>query len=455
MFTNRTDLLRDNPTQLNYGVAVVDVQGNGQFAFFVAGFGFANQALCWDGSGYRNVANPVLADQTRQAIGVAAGDIDGDGREEIYILNTDTFAGIKHYADRLFDFHSDGWHDLFSLPHYRSLANLAAGRSVACIDRLGRGRYGFFVANYGRPMRLYEMDEDSVLTDLAPQLGMNFTTGGRSLLVGPILSDYQDLFAANEHGANFFFLNRGNGQFDEIAQRIGLADEDENGRGVAVLDADEDGRWDIVLGNWEGRNRLFIQETPGHFRDRAPMGMALPTTVRTVIAADFDNDGYQEILFNNIGEPNRLFARRNQTWSLVDIGDALEPEGLGTGGAVADLDGDGRLELLLSHGESNVQPLSLYHSPANANAWLRVRPLTPSGAPARGALVTLRAAGRTQMRIIDCGSGYLCQMEPVAHFGLGSSETVEWVRVRWPSGASVTLDAPTVRTTHTVAHPQN
>jgi hypothetical protein len=453
MFTDRSDLLRDNPTQLNYGVAVVDVLGNGQFAFFVAGFGFANQALCWDGSGYRDVAGPVLADETRRAIGVAAGDIDGDGREEIYILNTDTFAGPKHFADRLFDFHDGTWHDLFAQPQYRSLANLAAGRSVACIDRSGQGRYGFFVANYGRPMRLYELDSDGQLVDMAPELGMNFTTGGRSLLVGPILSNYQDLFAANEHGSNFFFRNRGDGHFDEIAQSIGLADDEENGRGVAILDADGDGLWDIVLGNWEGRNRLFMQETPGYFRDRAPLGMALPTTVRTVIAADFDNDGYEEILFNNIGEPNRLFARRKETWSLVEIGDALEPEGLGTGGAVADLDGDGRLELLLAHGESNVQPLSLYHGPANANAWLRVRPLTPSGAPARGALVLLHAAGRTQRRIIDGGSGYLCQMEPVAHFGLGSHETVEWVRIRWPHGATLTLDHPAVRTTHIVSPP--
>jgi hypothetical protein len=100
-----------------------------------------------------------------------------------------------------------------------------------------------------------------------------------------------------------------------------------------------------------------------------------------------------------------------------------------------------------------VQPLSLYHGPANANAWLRVRPLTPSGAPARGALVLLHAAGRTQRRIIDGGSGYLCQMEPVAHFGLGSHETVEWVRIRWPHGATLTLDHPAVRTTHTVSPP--
>ena len=126
---------------------------------------------------------------------------------------------------------------------------------------------------------------------------------------------------------------------------------------------------------------------------------------------------------------------------------------------MGDFDGDGRLELLVSHGESTAQPLSLYRPRLGAtNHWLRVAPLTVFGAPARGAVVRpsihppinppyhpsmhvhslphflthfhlyppphphqvrLTAAGRTQLRVIDSGSGYLCQMEPVAHFGLG------------------------------------
>ena len=124
----------------------------------------------------------------------------------------------------------------------------------------------------------------------------------------------------------------------------------------------------------------------------------------------------------------------------------------------------------MSHGESSAQPLSLYRPRLGAsNHWLRVAPRTVFGAPARGAVVRpsthprihppthppthpsisisiyaraplpplphslppvpttppphqvrLTAAGRTQLRVIDSGSGYLCQMEPVAHFGLGS-----------------------------------
>ncbi|MFX8680929.1 VCBS repeat-containing protein, partial [Acinetobacter baumannii] len=85
----------------------------------------------------------------------------------------------------------------------------------------------------------------------------------------------------------------------------------------------------------------------GGFADLAPPDLAEPGAVRTVLAADFDNDGYQELFFNLHGEPNRLFAWRHDQWQAVDAGDALVPRGLGTGAVAADLDGDGRLELLV------------------------------------------------------------------------------------------------------------
>ena len=111
------------------------------------------------------------------------------------------------------------------------MRNLAAGRSVAAIDRRGTGRYGFFVANYGRPMRLYELAPDGRLADVAPGLGLDRTTGGRGLWVGPLVSERSDLFCVNEHGPNFLFRNRGDGTFDEVAAEYRLADPDEHGRG--------------------------------------------------------------------------------------------------------------------------------------------------------------------------------------------------------------------------------
>jgi hypothetical protein len=453
LFTDQSGLIRHNPPQLAYGVAVTDFDQDGQFEFLVAGFGFPNQALRWDGSGYVNVAPPLIADPERRAIALCAADIDGDGREEVYVLNTDTFSGPKLVADRLFAKGLGGWVDLFSLPHNADVLNLTAGRSVAAVDRFGSGRYGFFVANYGGPMRLYELDDDGILRDRAGEAGVALTTGGRSLCAFPIVSQWMDIFAGNEGGANFLFRNRGDGTFEEIAGALGIDDPFENARGAAPLDTNSGGRFDLVVANWEGPHRLFVYSSDGRWDDIAPPAMAYPSRARTVIVADFDNDGFEEIFFNNIGQANRLFAQHDGEWRLVDIGDAAEPMGLGTGAAVADLDNDGRLELLISHGESGFQPLSLYHSPRNNHHFLRVYPLTRYGAPARGAVVTLTTSDRQQRRVIDAGSGYLCQMEPVAHFGLGYQREVLRVDVDFPDGQRATVQKPPIDQTLRVAYP--
>jgi hypothetical protein len=68
-------------------------------------------------------------------------------------------------------------------------------------------------------------------------------------------------------------------------------------------------------------------------------------------------------------------------------------------------------------------------------------------------MVILQCAGRRQRRVIDAGSGYLCQMEPVAHFGLGTATQVERVVVRWPDGAMSLIDRPERNTLLRVPYP--
>lgn len=433
MFVNRSHLLYPNPRQMNYGMAVTDIDDDGQFEVVVAGFGFPNQVLKWIENGLYDIANEHLRDRNRQAIGVAAGDLDQDGQEEIYILNTDTFGGIKRLGDRLFDRTEEGWTDLFSVPAYQSLNNLIAGRSVACVDRFGNGRYGFFVVNYGGAMALYELDEDGHLQNVASEAQLDYIAGGRSVVIAPLISRRSDIFVGTEGGNNFLFYNNGDGTFADLAESLDIQDPLQHVRGVAVIDGG-DGGFYLAYGNWEGSHRLFAPQVSGGFRDIAPPEWALPSRIRTLLAADFDNDGYEEVFFNHIGQANRLFAWRDGFWQAVPMGAALEPRGLGTGAVVADLDGDGQLELLVSHGESGMQPLTLYQVPPNGNHWIRILPFTAEGAPARGAVVVIQAGGRQQKRVIDGGSGYLCQMEPVAHFGLGELTQVDHVEVRFTDG---------------------
>ena len=453
MFRDATSLFERNPTQRNYGVAVADITGNQRLDLIVAGYTGRNLVLRWDGERFVEIDTDAVADPDCQAIGVAAGDVDGDGREEIYVLNTDTFAGRKRFADRLFSQNGDGqWRDLFKSPANESSRALTSGRSVVCLDRTGNGRYGFFVANYGGPMRLYEIDRGGSVQDMAQRAGVDLTTSGRGAVSLPITTDHMDVFCVNENGPNFLFENQGDGTFEESAAEHGLGDPNEHGRGVDAIDID--GALGLVYGNWQGHHRLFASNGSDTFEDVAPTCMTTPSRIRSVIAADFDNDGYQEVFFNNIGEPNRLFGQRDGTWTELDIGDAREPRGLGTGATVADFNGDGCLELVIAHGETGAQPLSLYHTDEHADHhFVRIAPRTQHGAPARGAVVTCHAGGRTQRHNVDAGSGYLCQMEPVAHFGLGREDHIDTVSIHWPDGCTREVSSPSVDELHNIKHP--
>ncbi|MGH0116690.1 UNVERIFIED_CONTAM: hypothetical protein FKN15_021238 [Acipenser sinensis] len=398
----------NNPTQLNYGLAVTDVDGDGDLEVLVAGYNWPNLVLKYDNSrevlyniAVDNKSSPFYALRDRQgnAIAVAACDIDGDGREEIYFLNTN---------------------NAFSGPW--------------TILPKGTGRYSIYIANYASGKvgahALIEMDEAAsdlsagiiALSDVAEQAGVNKLTGGRGVVVGPIVSQVQsDIFCDNEYGPNFLFKNNGDGTFTDIAGQAGVDDPYQHGRGVAVADFNRDSKTDIVYGNWNGPHRLFLQTSTNRklrFKDIATQKFAMPSPVRTVIVADFDNDQELEVFFNNIAyrgsSANRIFR------------------------SCSDFDGDGKLDLIVSHGESVAQPLSIYKvNQGSANNWLRVIPRTRFGSFARGAkVVVYTKKSGPHTRIIDGGSGYLCEMEPVAHFGLGK-DSVTTVEVRWPDGSSV------------------
>ncbi|KAG2462606.1 CRAC1 protein, partial [Polypterus senegalus] len=508
----------NNPTQLNYGIAVTDVDGGGDLEVLVAGYNGPNLVLKYDQRRkvLHNIAvddrsSPYYALRDRQgnAIGVTACDIDGDGREEIYFLNTNNaFSGLATYSDKLFKFRNGRFEDLLSddINVRRDVANRVAGRSVACVDRKGIGRYSIYIANYANgnvgPHSLIEMDEAAsdplngviALHNMAEEAGVNKFTGGRGVAVGPIISQtLPDIFCDNEYGPNFLFKNNGDGTFTDIAAQAGVDDPHQHGRGVALADFNRDGKIDIVYGNWNGPHRLFLQTNANRkqrFKDIATQKFAMPSPVRTVIAADFDNDQELEVFFNNIAyrgsSANRVFRYRSKLenvhhqslhavdirnrclkWWLIihycpsisknplcfrvsrrehsdplieelNVGEAAELDGRGTGAVVTDFDGDGRLDLIVSHGENVAQPLSVFKvNPGSANTWLRVIPRTKHGAFARGAkVVAYTKKSGPHTRIIDGGSGYLCEMEPVAHFGLGRDVATS-VEVWWPDGKSV------------------
>ena len=432
-FKNITNLIENNTDRLSYGVSVADINNDNNFEFIVAGFRYPNLALGFRDGVLKNlINNSIFSDQKRSTIGVASCDIDQDGMEETYFLNTDTYSGEKKYSDRLLNFNKEIT-DLFELPKNQKNLNLTAGRSVVCVDRKGDGKYGLYVANYGGPTRFYELNND-LIRDIAPDLKIDKITGGRAVVAGHILGNKMDIFAANERGPNFLYFNDKD-QFYNVSTEYNTDDVLQNGRGTTLSDFLYRGSLDIINGNWEGFHRIFVNNETT-FNDMASKEFRIPSRIRTIISADFDNDGYDEIFMNNIGEPNKLFKiLENGKITQIKISNALEKNGLGTGAAVADIDNDGILELLISHGESGPQPLSLFKSNIKNKKFLRIAPKTTYGAPARGATVILVTNKRKHAKTIDAGSGYLCQMEPVAHYGFRKNEIIKNVIIKWTDGS--------------------
>lgn len=454
MLADVSALLADDEPMRGYGAAVT--RGSDGLCVFVAGYGCRNRLLAWRDGAVVDVATEAVRDPRRHALGVAAADLDADGREELYVHASDAFSGMGEEPDLLLspDAPADSsppWRNLFGLAANAERVDLFAGRSVAAVDRYGTGRYGMVVTGYDAPTRFYELGDDGELTDMAPAVGLDEEFGGRSLLSAPILSERMDLFVGVENGPNRLYRNTG-GHFEDVAGQTGVADPDEDARGVALVDAGDPDRPGVACGVWEGPSRLYLPDGEG-FYDAAPPELADPTRMRTLVAADLDNDGRQELFCNAFGAPNRLFRPDDGGWQAVDIGEALEPAGLGTGAVVADLDGDGVLELLVVHGEVAPQPLSLYRAADADGDWLRVAPTTHYGAPARGARVVLETTAGVQSRVVDAGQGYLCQMEPVAHFGLGDAEPLR-VTVRWPDGREATVEEPEPCRELAPAHPR-
>ncbi|MFW5917081.1 MAG: CRTAC1 family protein [Halorubrum sp.] len=461
MFSERSDIVTDDDPVRGHGVAVTP--GREGPLVFVAGYGEPNRLYARDGDRFVDTACGIVADGTRHGMGVCAADLDADGCEEVYVHNCTKGVDGRGDPDLLLsrlESERYRWTDVFALGVNADRLDVRAGRSVAALDRLGTGRYGVAVSGYAAPLAFYELGDDGEITDMADAVGLDVDGGCRSLLAVPDCSGQGGLFAGVERGPNRLFWNDG-GHYGD-GRCVGadsdptLSDPAGDTRGAALVD--EDGTFAFAIGNEGGPNRLLRRTPSGGLSDVAPASLRGPDRVRTVVAADFDNDGRQELFYNASGEENRLYERSGDAgdggdWRRIDPGAAAEPDGFGTGAVAVDLDGDGALELVVVHGEVAAQPITVYKDPAAPDAgWLRVRPTTRHGAPARGAVVRLETTDGVQRRTVDAGGGCLCQTEPVAHFGLGGATPLR-VDVRWPDGRERTVTDLTTDAEVTLRHP--
>lgn len=442
LFTDATSALENNVPSFSYGVTIFDIDGDGDPEILVSNTMSDNIIYKYQEStqSFVDVAPKNFKSAQYATLNMCVGDFLGNGSSSVYVLHADTFSGPKTHYDQIFTRTSKAGESLVFeniLSKNPNMSNPYSGRSVGAVDYEGNGKHSFFVANYQAPSLFYSFNgKKNSVEELSRELGLRQISGGRSVLAQYITNQNAlDIFVGNENASNSLFTKLPSGKYKEVALEHDLDDTFFDSRGVAIADFDGNGLADLVLGTWDGINSIFMQKEKGQFKNLPPAVFSEPRHIRSVIVADFDNDGNEEIFINNFGQRNRMFRYLdNNEWEELSIGNLASKNLYGTGAAVGDLTGNGFLDIFIANGEKYETHNNLFLGIPNKNHWLRLQPLTQNGFPALGAKVQLFCKnGKNQTKYICSGSGYLCQMEPVAHFGLGSTvPNIDRIEVTWP-----------------------
>jgi hypothetical protein len=319
----------------------------------------------------------------------------------------------------------------------------------------------------GNTCRLYRNRGDATFEDVTEKSGIELQSAkALGVTMWDINGDgFQDLVVANDAQPNFLYLSKGPLQYEEAGLKANIAyDEDARvraGMGIAAADDRNNGGLSIPIGNFSGEPvALYRQEGMVRFRDMTQQaGIAGPTQSALtfgLVWIDVDRDGWQDlILANGHLEPDVQRVQETITYAqpmsfLRNLGGTYEDYApfagpafktplVARGMAMADLDGDGDLDLVVG---TNGGPVRFFRNDAPASSGLRVQLVgrAPNRA-AIGAMVEVIAGGHKQRRLVHTGSSYASQSELTLTFGLAGADAAERVKVTWPDGTiEVLLD---------------
>jgi len=455
-----------------------------------------------DGS-FSEVSAASGLDLSIHGMAAAWGDFDNDGWLDLYVssyganrlmrnLGDGRFADVSAQAgvaDEGFgagvawaDFDRDGWIDLY-------LANYVHfDYRPEDLNRAGRQYdteipYTLNPSSYApAPNRLYRNNGDGSFSDVAQQAGVD-NVDGRSMQ--PVWFDFDqdgwlDLYVANDVSSNGVYRNLGDGSFADIGASS-LAADYRGAMGLAVGDVNGDARLDLFVTHWLAQeNALYENMTGSGFDDKnlrriffmevgETLGLGYSSLRNVGWAtgfADFDNDALPDLWVVNghtledRDNPRHLVAQPLQFFRQIsgrgffDIAQYALPgaaDVVGRGGAHADYDGDGKLDLAISvHGG---RPLLLRNSSRNSGNWLSLRlRQSERNTYAVGARVELRDGERQRSSQLLAGSSYLSQDHSDLHFGLGRTSHVDEIIISWPDGSQQTLHDVEVNRVVLVTH---
>jgi len=482
------------------GVALLDYDNDGRLDIFFTNGGQIDDPMpdgktpdksdkrFWNRLYHQN-ADTKFTDVTERAglsgmpqgfysMGVAVGDYDNDGFEDIYVTGfggnilyhnngNGTFTDMTKKAGvsaggwsasaGFFDYDNDGKLDLF-VTRYLDW-NFKTNRY--CGEKRPGYRAYCHPDNYDSMTDvLYHNNGDGTFTDVSGKAGIA-NPHGKGL--GVAFADYDgdgytDIFVANDSVQCFLYHNNGKGTFTEVGLLAGVGYNEDGktfaGMGVDFSDYDNDGLPDLVITDLSNeRYLLFHNNGDGSFRDatnQSGMGSAtLSFSGWSTHFFDFDSDGWKDLfvaqshVMDTIEktspnlrylEPPLLLRNQSGHFGRVLAGEVFQRAWAGRGAAFGDLDNDGDVDIVVSN--VGQKAYVLRNEGGNGKNWVGIETVgSRSNRDGIGARIkVVSPSGLTQFYTVNTAVGYLSASDKRVIAGLGDDPTAKLIEIRWPSG---------------------
>ena len=431
---------------------------------------------------FEDVTEKAGLQGTGYGMGVAVGDYDNDGNEDLYVTalggnklyhnnGNGTFTDVTDTAGvgasgwstsaMWVDLDGDGLLDLVVLRYLQwDFDDIWCGEHK-------EGYRSYCHPDYFQPISplVFHNEGQGHFSEVSQKIGLSKPGKG----LGLALADYDgdghvDIVVANDSMFEFLYRNKGNGTFEEVGLAAGIAADGDGrtyaGIGVDFADYNNDGLPDLLITDLANQMySLYRNNGDGTFT-YVTYDSDLGRITRFhsgwgVRFLDYDNDGWKDLLiaqghdldtielnYPNLHYREPMLLVRNTGTGFVDVsadsGTVFHEPWLGRGIAVGDIDNDGRLDAVVT---TNDGPIHILHNETSTpNHWLALKLVGhKSNRDAIGAEVRLTTARGKQSATVTTASSYLSASDKRLHFGLGGDPVAKTVDIHWPSGIVQTL----------------